>query len=241
MQSLLTTGKLPHSLHTMKGTDMPFSVRWTIPASYDLKRELSYVSYENPDRASLLACNIRETLWGYARFQNLDEEGRIEGTRELHIPDDPYACICRIDEDASFITVLRLLRIPPRMIRHGHKNFCTPWTPFAVAEEVATVIGVRHDSWMQDWPIEVSDHTRLTHFVTCAENEHREEHFLAIMTLVLDSFDMETATKDKLLPRIEKLIERAPSLIGYWLNLSEENDNEGFSVTPWLRKLYARK
>ncbi len=218
---------------------MPLPIRWTVPAYHDLKRELSYVEYENPQRVTLVAQNIKEAVQGCARFLHLDQEGRIEGTRELGIPSDPYVCICRIDADA--ISILRLLPELPRMIRHGQLNYDTPWTPFDVAEETARIVGVRHDSWMQDWPIEVSDSNRIEEFIAYAEKEDRKEHFLAMMTLILDSFPYDRPLSADILSRIQALVMREPSVMGYWLSLDSEADDEGFPATPWIRKICERQ
>ena len=225
---------------------MPLTVRWTVPAYRNLENEL-WLASRTEQNVSILADSIHAVLRGYARYLYLDREGRVAGTREIGIPDHPFVCVCRVDDAA--ITVLSFLREKPYMTRHGHDNYDTPWTPGSVADDVAVAVGIAHEAWMQDWPIEAASSEHLENAVAYAETETREEHLLAALTVILTSLDDAfsahiyngcTAPSPFLLDRIARQILRAPAASSYWLRLEAETEDEMFSVSPWLRSLLQR-
>ena len=64
-----------------------------------------------------------------------------------------------------------------------------PLIPSNIAADVARDLSVAHESWMQDWPLEVASPSRLEEFVSRCEVEGREEHRTAILALILASLD----------------------------------------------------
>ncbi len=97
---------------------------------------------------------------------------------------------------------------------------------------------------MQDWPIGVADASRHEEFVAFAENETEEEAFFAVATLILeslnDAFSSEITPSPQLLERVEALVMRVPSIMGYWLCLGAEEEEHIFQVGRWLRKICRR-
>ncbi len=69
-------------------------------------------------------------------------------------------------------------------------NCDLPTFTYATMQEVAGKPGIAHESWMQDWPIEVADGTRLEEFLGHYEDEKNPEHKLAMAQVLLVSLDM---------------------------------------------------
>jgi hypothetical protein len=114
----------------------------------------------------------------------------------------------------------------------------------AVARELANILGVAHESWMQDWPIEVADPNRLDDFITHYEEESREDFRLATMTLVFASLDeafSQGQPDTHALGRIDALLHRDSDilrpLVLYWSCPDADSTDEMYPLTPWLRQL----
>jgi hypothetical protein len=121
---------------------------------------------------------------------------------------------------------------------------------YAAGERVQELLGVYYDGWMQDWPLEVSDASRLAEF--CDAYEHldlsRIEKF-ALMQLILFSLDDSQEIDDwlagepaPLVSRIRALLRRNFVLhlhtVEYW-RMPEETDPENvFKVTHLLREVW---
>lgn len=110
-----------------------------------------------------------------------------------------------------------------------------------VAKSVARELGVAHEQWMQDWPIEVADADRIEEFFAHLETETRPDHQRAIVTLVIASLDESfcsgTAPGQQLLTRIGGAIRNFPALLEYWACVDAESSEEMFAVSLWIRSL----
>jgi hypothetical protein len=119
----------------------------------------------------------------------------------------------------------------------------TPHLPtFAqsTAEAVAQKLGVACEPWMQDWPIEVADGSRVEEFFAHLEAETRPDHRRAMATLVIASLDeafLCGASPQQLLPCIGAAIREFPELLEYWSCPNAESDEEMFPSTLWIRSL----
>jgi hypothetical protein len=111
-----------------------------------------------------------------------------------------------------------------------------PITARAVAQE----LGVAWEPWMQDWPIEVADASRVEEFFTRFEAETRPEHRLPVLSLVVASLNDVFASgipSDRLLARMAPAIREYPQLIAYWSCSGAQSDDEVFAITPWIRSI----
>ncbi|MGE0403382.1 MAG: hypothetical protein AB7T06_42130 [Kofleriaceae bacterium] len=125
----------------------------------------------------------------------------------------------------------------------------------ATRTRIAALANVPEDEWMQDWPLEVADPSRLDEFIDLLKNAESDDDRFALMELVLYSLDVADPAKQRdTWPLIETMLEREPGLyareILYW-SLGDENDdgiwelddlgeNEGFSITPLMRSVLVR-
>lgn len=109
------------------------------------------------------------------------------------------------------------------------------------------------DQYMQDWPLEVADATRLTEFCDLYETEtlDRDTQF-SLMQLIVFSLDDALGTLDEaddIEKRVDVLLRRDFVLnfhtVNYWRCHDDEVDpdplpeNEtGFPVTPMMRRIW---
>ena len=108
------------------------------------------------------------------------------------------------------------------------------------AQAIAKEIGVACEEWMQDWPIEVADGSRVEEFFTYFEAETRPDFRRAALALVIVSLDEVFGTEtcpQPLLPRIGSAIREFPEVVEYWSCPDAESDMEMFNLTPWIRTL----
>jgi hypothetical protein len=125
----------------------------------------------------------------------------------------------------------------------------------ATRARIAALASVAGDEWMQDWPLEVSDPSRLHEFIDLLNSAEGDDDRFALMELVLYSLDeADPAKQREAWPVIERMLEREPGLyareIIYW-SLGDEADdgiwklddlgeNEGYSITPLMRPVLVR-
>ena len=125
-----------------------------------------------------------------------------------------------------------------------------PRYPYVAKYRLKDLLGISWENGMQDWPLEVSDSSRLEEF--CIGYEAFElstiEKF-ALMQLILYSLDesdeIDLWAKGETVPlvdRISTLLCRDFFIhlhtVDYW-RLSDETDHEdGFKVTPLLRQVW---
>ena len=87
---------------------MPNKFKWTSKALKDLISIREYIEQDNPkaavDLTKKIVLKIVEQL---SRFQNIGKAGRINGTRELIIPNTPYIAVYWVKSDT--VEVLRVL------------------------------------------------------------------------------------------------------------------------------------
>ncbi|MGW4094435.1 hypothetical protein [Nocardia sp. NPDC004750] len=124
------------------------------------------------------------------------------------------------------------------------------------ASRVAQLANIAHQSWMQDWPIEVSDPARLEEFVglLLVHKADWELSFL-LLDLVLESAEDKlviTLAQDNLPERTEPLVDalvavweatQAPGLtqrLEYWACLEASAPDETFCVSPLVREALRR-
>ncbi|MFB8005072.1 hypothetical protein [Nocardia sp. NPDC056000] len=120
------------------------------------------------------------------------------------------------------------------------------------AARVAQLANIAHESWMQDWPIEVSDAARLDEFVhLLLANKADWELSFWLLDLVLESAEDYLATtpaQDESSDRVEQLVDalvavweatQAPGIaqrLAYWACLDASALDEMFCVSPLVRQ-----
>jgi toxin ParE1/3/4 len=82
--------------------------KWTDKALDDLLTIQEYISQDNP-KASIDITNkiVLKVVEQLSRFQNMGKAGRVNGTRELIIPNTPYIAVYWIKSNT--VEVLRVL------------------------------------------------------------------------------------------------------------------------------------
>ena len=66
------------------------NIVWTAPARRDLREIFQYIAKDNPHAARRLQAQIRERVTLLVRHPQLGRPGRLDGTRELVMSDNPY-------------------------------------------------------------------------------------------------------------------------------------------------------
>jgi hypothetical protein len=110
-------------------------------------------------------------------------------------------------------------------------------------EEVAVIMKIACESWMQDWPIEVADGNRLEEFLEYCERENRPEHGAIMAEILLASLDdafLRRQPDGFILERAAKIFAKNPKLLEYWRRPDAASEEEMFAVTPWVRSLTIR-
>jgi len=110
----------------------------------------------------------------------------------------------------------------------------------STAEAVAKTVGVAHEAWMQDWPLEVANWDRVGEFLDHYEMERNPEHRLAIVSLIVASLEEAfclTTPAQKLLDRAGPILRVYPEIVKYWSCPDAHRDDEMFHITPWIRRL----
>jgi hypothetical protein len=134
-----------------------------------------------------------------------------------------------------------------------------PRYPYAARERFGVLFGLRSDEWMQDWPLEVSDPSRLKEFVDGYQTmELNEVEKFALMELILFSLEESdqldewlygwhsVGDNETLLRQIERLLCRDFLLhlhtVNYWRCADEpETDPDTgsiFQITPMMRRIW---
>ncbi len=112
---------------------------------------------------------------------------------------------------------------------------------------VAQLANVVHESWMQDWPIEVADPERLDEFVDLLNaNKGDWELSFWLLDLVLESANDDLPEKTETL--VETLVAvweatEAPGIaerLEYWACLGASDPEEMFYVSPLVREVRRR-
>lgn len=95
----------------------PLEVRWLKRALANLEAEAEYVARDSPAAARRVVTAIQQTVDLLARHPGLGRPGRVEGTRELVVPDTPYIIPYRVREGR--VEILRVFHAarkwPPRL------------------------------------------------------------------------------------------------------------------------------
>jgi toxin ParE1/3/4 len=89
--------------------DSPLGIRWLKRALANLDAEAAFIARDHPDAAARLVEAIATTvelLAQHAAWGRPGPPGRVEGTRELVVPDTPYLVPYRVCGHA--VEILRL-------------------------------------------------------------------------------------------------------------------------------------
>lgn len=74
-------------------------IEWTEPARRDLQEIVLYIAQDNPYAARALQVQIRERVTLLQDNPDLGRPGRIDGTRELVMANNPYILPYRVRQD----------------------------------------------------------------------------------------------------------------------------------------------
>ena len=108
------------------------------------------------------------------------------------------------------------------------------------ANDVARVLGIPYEPWMQDWPLEAADHERVEEFLRHYHGADRPEVRRGIVAVILCSLDKAFAAGPLpavLLERAATVLKKHPELLEYWLCPEAKSEDEMFPITPWIRQL----
>jgi toxin ParE1/3/4 len=86
--------------------DSRLEIRWLKRALANLDAEAAFIARENPTAAARVVEAVAATVELLARHPALGRPGRVEGTRELVVPDTPYLVPYRVRDRA--VEILRV-------------------------------------------------------------------------------------------------------------------------------------
>jgi len=86
--------------------DRPLEIRWLKRALATLDAEAAFIALDNPAAAARVVDTIARTVELLAQHRGLGRPGRVEGTRELVVPDTPYLVPYRVRGHA--VEILRV-------------------------------------------------------------------------------------------------------------------------------------
>lgn len=114
----------------------------------------------------------------------------------------------------------------------------------AAIDSLAKRFGFPNSPDMQDWEWEVADAARLDKFLAAYESgELNDDERFTIMETILQSFeDLGPDLRlDPRWPRVLELLDRNIDLhahtVWYWSDLEQENEEDAWLVTPYLRDI----
>jgi plasmid stabilization system protein ParE len=86
--------------------DRPREIRWLTRALANLDAEAAFIARDHPAAAARVVEAIASAVDLLAEHPALGRPGRVEGTRELVVPDTPYLVPCRVRGNA--VEILRV-------------------------------------------------------------------------------------------------------------------------------------
>ena len=84
----------------------PREIRWLKRASANLEAEADYIARDRPEVAQSVLDTIARAVQLLAQYPGSGRPGRVEGTRELVVPDTPYLVPYRVRGNA--VEILRV-------------------------------------------------------------------------------------------------------------------------------------
>ena len=76
--------------------DRPLEIRWLKRALANLDAEAAFIARDDPAAAARVVDTIAQTVELLAQHPGLGRSGRVEGTRELIVPNTPYLVPYRV-------------------------------------------------------------------------------------------------------------------------------------------------
>ncbi len=75
-------------------------IRWTRLALEDVERAREYIAERNPSAAQAVIARIESALKALAAHPEIGRRGRVQGTRELVVPDTPFIIAYLLSKNA---------------------------------------------------------------------------------------------------------------------------------------------
>jgi hypothetical protein len=107
-------------------------------------------------------------------------------------------------------------------------------------QSLAQKIGVEHEHWMQDWPLEVADRGRVAEVIKHYEDEDNVDfrQLLAeLVTASLDELFEVTLPSEEILGRASSILRSHDDILKYWSCEDAATSEDGFAITPWIRAI----
>lgn len=83
-------------------------IRWLRKALQNLDREATYIAQDDPAAAGMVVQRIHDAVGLLSENPALGHPGRIDGTRELVIPDTRYIVPYRVMPQLNRVEILRV-------------------------------------------------------------------------------------------------------------------------------------
>ena len=88
---------------------------WRQAALNDLEAIREFIAQDDPQAAARVRTAIRAAVERLATYPNLGRAGRVDGTRELVIPETPYIAAYRVvDDQLRILSIIHGSRQWPR-------------------------------------------------------------------------------------------------------------------------------
>lgn len=131
------------------------------------------------------------------------------------------------------------------MIDEIPENLLRYWSNEAI-NKLAERFNLSTELGLTDWPFIVADESRVDEFIDAylSANLDDDEYFV-LMDILLQSVEPLVRIKDddpawiKIQHILEQHIERHIYTVCYWADLDNDDLNESWSITPYMRQLLA--
>lgn len=110
-----------------------------------------------------------------------------------------------------------------------------------IVREVAVIMKIAREPWMQGWPVEICDAARVEEFLEYCEKEICSEYRSVMAEVLLVSLDEAFSMgrpSEEILSRAAGILAENSGLLEYWKCPDADSEEEMFPITPWIRSLH---
>ncbi len=93
-------------------------IKWLKAALQNLESEADYIARNNAQAAQTVVLRIHTAINLLCENPNLGRLGRVEGTRELVVPETRHIIPYRINTELEQVQILRIFHTSRRLPRH---------------------------------------------------------------------------------------------------------------------------
>jgi hypothetical protein len=111
-------------------------------------------------------------------------------------------------------------------------------------DKLSKKLNLRHEDWMQDWPIEVVVFSDIEKYLACYETLTDEDEKFVLMEAIIDATENQK-TEDSFIAyccRVKQLLQKDFGIheytIHYWSCFETDSLEDCWRITPLMRQLW---